>query len=136
MSADSVWLGLRTLVLDRHDRRAAVTAALGLSFVRVKALRMVADQPLTMRTLAEHLATDPPYVTVMVADLVARGLVTREPHPADRRARLVTITPAGAAAAAEADRILGAAPAALRALDAADLAALDRIVTRLLDHPR
>jgi DNA-binding MarR family transcriptional regulator len=135
MSADSVWLRLRTLVLDRHDRRAQVTAALGLSFVRVKALRMVADQPLTLRTLAERLATDPPYVTVMVADLVARGLVTREPHPADRRARLVTITPAGSAAAAEADRILGTAPASLRDLGAADLATLDRIVTRLLDHP-
>jgi DNA-binding MarR family transcriptional regulator len=135
MSADAVWLGLRTLVLDRHDRRAAVTAALGLSFVRVKALRMVADQPLTMRTLAERLATDPPYVTVMVADLVARGLVTREPHPDDRRARLVTVTAAGAAVAAEADRILGTAPAALRALDPADLATLDRIVTTLLEHP-
>lgn len=135
MSADSVWLGLRTLVLDRHDRRAQVTATLGLSFVRVKALRMVADQPLTMRTLAEHLATDPPYVTVMVADLAARGLVTREPHPDDRRARLVTITEAGAAAAAEANRILGTAPTSLRDLDPADLATLDRIVTSLLDQP-
>ena len=84
-----------------------------------------------MRTLAERLTTDPPYVTVMAADLVARGLVTREPHPDDRRARLVTVT----AAAAEADQILGTAPAALRALDPADLATLDRIVTTLLSHP-
>jgi len=48
MSADAVWLGLRTLVLDLHDRRAEVTAALSLSFVRVRALRMVAEQPLPL----------------------------------------------------------------------------------------
>ena len=137
MTADAaeVWQGLRTLVLDRHDVRAAVCAALGMSFVRVKALRMVAAGPLPLRTLAERLVTDPPYVTVIVDDLARRGLVTREPNPADRRSRLVTITEAGARAAAAAESILGAPPEPLKALSPADLTTLDRIVTALLTGP-
>jgi DNA-binding MarR family transcriptional regulator len=134
MSAGSVWRDLRTLVLDRYDQRGRVTAALGMSFVRVKALRQVAAGPAAMGALAERLGTDPPYVTVIVDDLVRRGLVTREPHPSDRRSRLVTITAAGVALAATAERILGEPPAPLRDLSATDLATLDRIVSALLDQ--
>ena len=136
MTADAaeIWQGLLTLVLDRHDVKAAACAALGLSFVRVRALRLVAAGPLPLGTLAERLGTDPPYVTVIVDDLAARGLLTREPNPADRRSRLVTLTAAGARAAATAERILGAPPEPLLALSPADLSTLDRIVTALL-HP-
>jgi DNA-binding MarR family transcriptional regulator len=131
--AARVWQGLRTLVLDRHDTRAAVCAALGMSFVRVKALRLAASGPITLRALADRLGTDPPYVTVIVDDLERRELVTRRPNPADRRSRLVTVTAAGREAAATAGRILGEPPAPLQALPAADLATLDRIVAALLD---
>ncbi|WP_433421292.1 MarR family transcriptional regulator [Microtetraspora malaysiensis] len=53
-----------------------------MSFIRVKALRLVATGPLTLRRLAEQLTTDPPYTTVVVADLERRGLVERTPHHA------------------------------------------------------
>jgi DNA-binding MarR family transcriptional regulator len=85
VSAAAAWHDLRALVLDRFDRRAEVTAAaLGLSFARVRAVLAVADEPLPMRELATRLAADPPYVTLIVDDLQARGLVDRRPHPADR----------------------------------------------------
>ena len=73
------------VVLD-HDRKVAVSDALGLSWTRVLALRRLAPQPLTLRALAERLTADPPYVTLMVDDLEKRGLVQRLPHPEDRRA--------------------------------------------------
>jgi len=96
----------RRFALD-HDRKVAVSQALGLSWARVLALRGLAMQPHTLRALAERLAADPPYVTLMVDDLEARGLVRRMPHPEDRRAKLVELTAAGRAAAARADAIPG-----------------------------
>jgi DNA-binding MarR family transcriptional regulator len=128
--ARRAWRVLSDLVLD-HDRKVAVSEALGLSFARVRALRRLAEQPLTLRALAERLAADPPYVTLMVDDLEDRGLVKRTPHPDDRRAKLVQLTAAGRAAAARADAILDEPPAALRELPDEDLTALSRIVERL-----
>ena len=131
MTAESVWGRMRMLVLDRYDVKAAACAALGMSFVRLKALQQISAAPVTMRDLAAMLASDPPYVTLIVDDLARRGLVTRSPNPADRRSRIVTATEAGHAAARRAEEILGEPPAALRALDDADLATLDRLLARL-----
>jgi DNA-binding MarR family transcriptional regulator len=119
-------------VLDRYDRRKEVCAALGMSFVRVKALRLLVAGPLTMGQLAEKLATDAPYTTLVVDDLQRRGLVTREPHPTDRRSRLVTVTVDGRAMAGRAEEILGRPPTPVLDLDPAELATLDRLVAKLL----
>jgi DNA-binding MarR family transcriptional regulator len=128
--ARRAWRAMSEIVLD-HDRKVAVSEALGLSFARVRALRRLATQPHTLRALAEALVADPPYVTLMVDDLEERGLVHRMPHPEDRRAKLVELTAAGRAAAARADAILDEPPAALRDVPAEDLAALLRVLERL-----
>jgi DNA-binding MarR family transcriptional regulator len=130
-AAARAWRGMRMLVLEQHDRRKEVSDALDMSFVRVKALRRIADAPLTMRELAAHLQTDAPYTTLVVDDLEKRDLVRREPHPADRRAKLVTATAAGRAAAARAEDILNEPPPPVLALDADELATLIRIIDRL-----
>ena len=67
----------------------------------------------------------------MVDDLEKRGLVQREPHPEDRRAKLVHLTAAGRAAATRADAILDEPPAGLREVPAEDLAAVLRVLDRL-----
>ncbi|MBE9498711.1 MarR family transcriptional regulator [Streptomyces sp. GKU 257-1] len=104
-----------------------------MSYFRAKVLRYVADEgPLTLSALAAALFADAPYTTLSVDYLVQRGLVTREPNPADRRSKLVEVTGAGAAAAAEMARITDTPPPALRGLAAADLAALARILDRAL----
>jgi DNA-binding MarR family transcriptional regulator len=51
--------------------------------------------PVTQQVLATSLKVTPRAVTGLVDALVASGLVTREPHPTDRRATLVTFTPRG-----------------------------------------
>lgn len=51
--------------------------------------------PSTQRALAESLGTSPRNVTGLVDGLVDEGFVTREPHPKDRRAVLVSLTPYG-----------------------------------------
>jgi DNA-binding MarR family transcriptional regulator len=128
--ARRAWRAMSDVVLD-HDRKVAVSEALGLSWTRVLALRRLVAQPLTLRALAERLSADPPYVTLMVDDLEDRRLVARMPHPEDRRAKLVQLTAAGRAAAARADAMLDEPPAALRDVPADDLAALLRVLDRL-----
>jgi DNA-binding MarR family transcriptional regulator len=129
--AARAWQAMRTLVLDRYDRRKKVCDALGMSFIRAKALRRIAGGPLTMRELAAGLGTDPPYTTVVVDDLERRGLVVRAVRPGDRRSKLVSITASGQEQARLAGQILAAPPGPVRALPEADLAALDRILSQL-----
>ena len=130
-AASSAWTAMRALVLDQHDRRAEVCQALGMSFIKTKALRRIARGPLTMRELTEQLATDKPYTTLVVDYLERNGLVRRSVHPDDRRCKVVTATPAGLAAAEQAEKILAEPPKPLLDLPAQDLAALERIVTTL-----
>jgi len=130
-----VWQSIRTLVLDRYDRRKEVCDALEMSFVRAKALRGLVHRPLTMRELAVQLATDAPYTTVVVQDLERRGLVVRGPHPTDGRSKVVTATPEGLEAARRAEEILNQPPEPVRRLDSTDLATLERIVASLLGEP-
>ncbi|MBJ7354753.1 MAG: MarR family transcriptional regulator [Thermoleophilaceae bacterium] len=113
------------------DRKARVATETGLSFARVRVLRRLIPEPLTLRELAEALAADPPYVTLMIDDLEDRGLVTRRPHPSDRRAKLVTLTAPGRKLAVRAEGILGTPPSALEALSATELASLVGILERM-----
>lgn len=131
-AATRAWQGLNTLLMDRHNRRKEVAEALGMSFSRIRALRRIAPGPLTLRELAQRLGADPPYTTVIVDDLVRRGLAERVPHPVDRRAKLVRLTAEGEAAAERAAAILSAPPADLLALGREDIEALDRVVAKLL----
>ncbi|WP_426511372.1 MarR family winged helix-turn-helix transcriptional regulator [Dactylosporangium sp. McL0621] len=88
----------------------------------------------TMRLseLADHLRIAPRSTTEVVDGLQERGLVERLPDPADRRATLVRLTPAGADAAeriraergAQAERFFAALPERDRAELARILGAL------------
>ena len=131
--AVDAWRSMRTLVLDLHDRRTAVSEAIGMSYLRAKALRLLLPGPLPMRDLCTALTTDASYTTVMVDDLEERGLVVREVNPVDRRSRLVRVTDAGREVAHTADAIQSAPPAALAALTDKDLATLERLLRRLVE---
>jgi DNA-binding MarR family transcriptional regulator len=132
--AAQAWAGMRALVLD-NDQRKAVSTALGMSFLRAKALRKLAERPMTMRELTAALAIDAPYTTVVVDDLANRGLVIRTAHPTDRRVKIASVTPEGTALARQAEAILSEPPAALRALPPEELTALARTVGVLLASP-
>jgi DNA-binding MarR family transcriptional regulator len=51
--------------------------------------------PCTQAALAAGLHVTPRAITALVDGLAATGFVTREPHPSDRRATLVTFTEGG-----------------------------------------
>jgi DNA-binding MarR family transcriptional regulator len=132
--ATSAWQSMRSLVLELHDRRGEVSEAIGMSYLRAKALSRLAPGPLSQRELSAALMTDAPYTTVILDDLEKRGLVRREVNPADRRSKLVRITTAGRAVARKARKIQSAPPAALAGLDDAELELLDRVLRRLVEH--
>ncbi len=121
------------LVLD-NQRRREVSEQTGLSFGRMKALRRIAGGPMPMRELAGLLGMDPPNVTTVVDDLERIGLVERQPHPTERRIRLVVATPEGAALAQRAEMILDRPPDALLDLPPDELDNLVRILRRVCDH--
>jgi DNA-binding MarR family transcriptional regulator len=60
--------------------------------------------PVTQRELAGALAVTARTITGLVDGLAATGFVTREPHPTDRRAILVTLTEHGTRTAAALER--------------------------------
>lgn len=132
--ADEIWKDLLRFVFDNRDTwRHAVVDVSGLPFSRIRIIRRLARSPLTVKQVAEHAIMDAPAATVAVNDLEARGLVTREIDPSNRRSKLVSLTAEGRAVVAAIDAVDDPAPDALSALDDVDLAALRRIVDKLSD---
>ena len=125
-----VWMLMSDLVLD-HQRRRQVSEAVGLSFSRTRAVRRVAEKPMSMGDLAAALGIDRPNATVLVDELESQDLVRRRPHPTDRRAKLVEATRKGKTLARKANEILGTPPAALSSLGNEDLEALRRLLTSI-----
>jgi DNA-binding MarR family transcriptional regulator len=73
---------------------AAATSQLGVTPVQAKALRRLAE-PLTLKDLATQLGADVSNTSSTIDRLEAQGLVRKETHRADRRARVITLTEDG-----------------------------------------
>lgn len=106
----------------------------GLAPHQFRALRTIAPSPVRPARLAERLDITPRAVTDVVDALTERALVEVRQDPADRRAKLVSITAAGKAAlgevraerAAAAERLFGV-------LDDEERATLARLLQRVVD---
>jgi DNA-binding MarR family transcriptional regulator len=133
-------LHLATLVqadLARFERQQ------GLTTPRVHVLWVLgAAGPGTQQSLAAALDVTPRNVTGLVDGLVASGHVTREPHPTDRRATLVTLTALGARTVADlvdshadlARQLFGDVPAARLAVFAEVLEETTHRFARLMEE--
>lgn len=53
------------------------------------------DFPTTQQELADHAQTDPMMTSQVLRALERAGLVTREPHPDDGRAKVLSVTTSG-----------------------------------------
>jgi len=122
------------LVLD-NERRRYVSDAVGLSFGRLRVLRRVAVRSMPIGELATLVGVDAPNMTAVIDDLESQGLVRRQPHPTDRRAKLVVATPRGHELAKQADTIMSTPPVRLSELGGDDLAALVRILRLVATGP-
>ncbi len=129
---DRAWQRLVALVMDsRWDWRRKMSDAAGLPFSRVRALDRLTRGPLTLRALAEVMGTDAPAATVIVNDLEERGLVLRQAHPEDRRAKVVSLTAEGRKVMRAARAVTDEAPAPFEVLSEGEVEQLRKIVDRL-----
>ncbi|TSE22480.1 HTH-type transcriptional repressor NicR [Tepidimonas sediminis] len=112
------------------------TAALGLTPVQYAALQAVHNEPgIDQRTLASRITQDTSTTAGVVERLQGRGWLRREPDPADRRARRLTLTEAGTALLAQAVPAMRRAQARiLEPLSAEEQALCMQLLQRLVQH--
>ena len=129
---DRVWQAVVTLVMDsRSDWRKRISEATGLPFSQVRALKRLANGPLTLSELASAMDADAPATTVAVNGLEERGLVERKARQDDRRVKTVSLTAEGKKVLRHAKTLVERAPESFRALSEADVAGLQRILARV-----
>ncbi|MFB9722298.1 MarR family winged helix-turn-helix transcriptional regulator [Planobispora longispora] len=117
----------------RYNKRYEEAAARHqLTALQAKALVLVAAEPLPMRRMARLFNCDPSNVTGIVDRLEARGFLRREPDPADRRVKNVTLTPEGRQVVRELRQSLGFAAAPLAALTESERIQLRDLLKRML----
>jgi DNA-binding MarR family transcriptional regulator len=93
---DELPLALRTAYLTLHRRSDVVFAEFGITADQFVLLATLArGQAMTQRELAARMPSDPSTVRAMLVLLEKQGLVTREAHPTDARARTVRLTKVG-----------------------------------------
>jgi DNA-binding MarR family transcriptional regulator len=124
--------------LYRHAATVAaeIAAASGLHPTDMNALRLLdtaAEGPLPVNALGARLGLSSGAVTALVDRLEAHGLAERVRDATDRRRVLVGLGPAARKIGAEQLRPVGdRLAAAVAVTDQADLAAVERFLTRLL----
>src|SRR5262245_21149562 len=105
---------LRKAYLSFHRRAKAVVLNAGVTADQVVLLSVLVREPgITQITIVERTASDPNTVAAILRLLEGRGLVRREAHARDRRARCVFLTAEGRRVQRRAAREAGPLLAAL-----------------------
>jgi DNA-binding MarR family transcriptional regulator len=87
---------LQPVVRALIEAELPVLAGHGVTMWGYVVLNALQNAPETTQSaLAEKIGADKTRIIATLDDLQRAGLITREPDPADRRARLLSITPAG-----------------------------------------
>jgi len=133
-TAAEAWRQMRELthhpdVLRRtHD----VAEEIGLTPGITKALlHLSPDHPTPMRELAGALRCDNSYVTAVVDGLEERGMARRQPHPTDRRIKVIELTERGAALATRVRTVLDEPPPGFAALSDDEAAVLLELIEKV-----
>jgi DNA-binding MarR family transcriptional regulator len=93
---EEIPMALRAAYLALHRRSEAKFAPHGVTADQYVLLATLArGHALTQRELARRISSDPSTVRAMLVLLERRGLVGREAHPTDARARTVALTAQG-----------------------------------------
>lgn len=130
--AAEVWTMLRTLFGQQRRRLLIAAAELDLHPAQAGALLQLAS-PLPMHDLAAVLGCDNSNVTGLVDRLEARGLVTRQPSPDDRRVKNAVLTPDGQRLRDEMLARIGGPTVGIERLSAAEQLELRDLLRRVLE---
>lgn len=135
---EATWQRLLGLFHERRDALFVALHELELTPPHGHALMTLRGGPIRMRDMADQMACDASYVTAVADRLEELGLAERRNAPDDRRVRELALTPKGRRVATRLHEIMHRPPDALRALPAADQAALARISEAIAPatHPK
>ena len=89
-----------------------------------------------MNSLADALVCDASNITGLVDKLEARGLIRRQADPADRRVKMIALTPAGVKFTAKVIKMLAEPAPSVKALPRSDKATLYRIAQQLAERDK
>lgn len=76
------------------------------AYLLMSTLQMSRERTRPLGQLSKHLIVHPTTITLVIDQLEKRGLVSRAPHPTDRRTVLATLTDDGAAAVEKSSAVL------------------------------
>lgn len=119
--------------LDVQARRVA--EQLELTPSQVIALRELSE-PITARELAARMSCEPSNATFVLDRLEQQDLIRREPHPTDRRAKQIVLTPAGQRRRDDALELLGASSPLTSLTGTQQQALRDLLLTMAADAER
>jgi DNA-binding MarR family transcriptional regulator len=91
------------------DRRLKPHGFSRTAFLLMATLLISRDHTRPLGQLSRHLMVHPTTVTLVIDQLESRGLVSRRPHPTDRRTVLAALTDSGRQAVTKAGEDLAAA---------------------------
>jgi DNA-binding MarR family transcriptional regulator len=132
--ACGAWDLLIQLLLSQRGQLPVLAAALELSPAQCHVLYVIEPgKPVPMKQLAASLSCDASNVTGLVDRLEARGLLRRVAGTADRRVKVLDLTPTGAKLRAELVARMSTPPPAVSRLSPRDQRELERILSRLLE---
>lgn len=114
------------------DLEAAALDRLGIGVKHQAVLGVLADEgAMTQQRLGQRLGIDRTTIVGLVDALAGRGMIERVRDPADRRAYLLTLTPAGTDARRDGERLVREVERGLlAALDADQRAVLTDLLAR------
>jgi DNA-binding MarR family transcriptional regulator len=128
------WRLLVQISMSQRASLPSVAADLELSPAQCHVLHLIEPgQAVPMGELAGALSCDASNVTGLVDRLEARGLIARQPSPADRRVKVLSLTAAGKRVRAVLIERLTAPPDALGRLSAQEQRLLVDLLRRILE---
>lgn len=128
------WQLLVRFSFTQRSTLPALAAELELSPAQCHLLNLIdPERPMPMGELAGALSCDASNVTGLVDRLESRGLLQRSPSEADRRVKVLSLTPLGKKVRAALVERMTSSPPTLERLSEADQRALARILRQLLE---
>jgi DNA-binding MarR family transcriptional regulator len=133
-AAAETWRRIRSISHNPAAMAAfhQITQETGLPLAPLRALLVLPlTEVISMRQLARRLGCDYSYVTPLVDALESRGLAVRQPHPTDRRVKVIVLTRKGQELARRAQLADTTPPAAFSSLSEAEIGLLRDLLRKL-----
>ncbi|APR82361.1 Transcriptional regulator, MarR family protein [Minicystis rosea] len=134
-SAVSFWINHASRLLMRRFERSLRPLDFGMAYLPV-VIALEENGALLQKELAERAHVEQPTMAALLARMERDGLIAREPHPSDKRASRISLTPKAKARVPKAKELLRkGAEQAVRGFDdrerATALALMRRVVQNL-----